>query len=77
MAHYLKTVQPYFERVFDCSKRFEVRWNDRDFEEGDEIYLQEYDVETKLYSGREVRGKITYVLKDYEHIEYGFVVFGF
>lgn len=74
---HLKTINPYFSAVFQGMKNFEVRLNDRDFKVGDEVLLQEYDLETKEYSGREVRAEITYILKDYEAIKPGYVVFGF
>lgn len=74
--HQLKTINPYFSAVFQGVKNFEVRLNDRDFKVGDEVHLQEYDLQTNEYSGREVRAEITYVLKDYEAIKPGYVVFG-
>lgn len=76
-THKLKTVQPYFERCWLQSKRFEVRKNDRDFREGDTVYLQEYDSEKETYSGKELRCTILYVLSDFPAIEKGYVVFSF
>lgn len=57
-SHYLKTVQPFFSEVENGNKTFEVRKNDRDFQVGDEVYLQEYDAETKKYSGKEIRATL-------------------
>jgi hypothetical protein len=76
-THYLKTVQPYFDEIKQGNKRFEFRKNDRDFQVGDEVYLQEYDKETDTFSGKEVRGTITYVLKDWEGLDHDFCVFSF
>lgn len=76
-THELKTVQPYFERCWLQSKTFEVRKNDRDFQNGDTVYLKEYDPETDTYSGREIRCKIIYVLHDFHALEKGYVVFSF
>lgn len=75
--HQLKTINPYFTAVLEGLKNFEVRLNDRDFKVGDEVRLQEYDLQTNEYLGREVRAEITYILKDYEAIKPGYVVFGF
>jgi len=75
-THYLKTVQPYFEMVGNRLKPFEVRKNDRNFEEGDEVYLQEYDPKAKTYSGHQIRCEILYVLKDFPAIKKDYVVFG-
>lgn len=75
--HRLKTVQPYFERCWQNSKTFEVRKNDRDFQKGDTVYLQEYDAENTTYSGKELRCTILYVLHEFPAIEKGYVVFSF
>ena len=77
MNHILKTIQPYFNRVWSGQKTFEVRNNDRDFEVGDTIELKEYDPSTDSYSGRFMVGGITYVLRDYDAIKEGYVVFSF
>lgn len=76
-THRLKTVQPYFERCWQCSKTFDVRKNDRDFQKGDTVYLQEYDAETNTYSGKELRCTILYVLHEFAALEKGYVVFSF
>lgn len=75
--HKIKTIQPYFDRCWQQSKTFEIRKNDRDFQKGDTVYLQEYDFKTDTYSGKELRTTILYVLNDYSAIEKGFVVFSF
>ena len=70
--HNLKIEKPYFDRVHDGSKRFEIRFNDRDFQKGDTIKLQEIE---GGYTGREFHGLITYVTSFRQHE--GWVVFGF
>jgi hypothetical protein len=75
--HKLKTIQPYFNRCWEQEKTFEVRVNDRDFQKGDNVYLQEYDNETNTYSGRELYCTITYVLHEFPAITKGYVVFSF
>ena len=40
--HVLKTINPYFQDVWDGKKDFEVRKNDRNFEVGQIIKLEEY-----------------------------------
>lgn len=44
-VHELKTWPYYFEEVWNGTKTFEVRKNDRDFRVGDTLILQEYDHE--------------------------------
>lgn len=76
-THRLKTVQPFFEKCWQQKKTFEVRKNDRQFQEGDTVILQEYDPETKIFSGKEIQGTILYVLNDFHAVEKGYVVFSF
>ncbi len=50
--HELKTWTKYFDLVADGKKSFEWRKNDRTFQEGDLIYLREWDNEHASYTGR-------------------------
>lgn len=43
MEHFLKIEPQYYCRVADGSKTFEVRNNDRGFQSGDTVTLQEWD----------------------------------
>jgi len=43
MTHLLKILTPYYYAVLRGSKTFEVRFNDRDFKEGDTVILSEFD----------------------------------
>ena len=43
MKHELKIWPQYYCRVFDGSKTFEIRKNDRGFQPGDIVVLREYD----------------------------------
>lgn len=74
MTHNLKINEEYFNAVENRAKNFEIRYNDRNFQVGDRILLQEI-TEDEDYTGREISGVITYITK-YEQKE-GFVVFGF
>ncbi len=74
-AHELKTHVAFFERMADGSKTFEIRRNDRDFREGDEIILREYDPEVG-YLGRSVRRRITFLMVGYHALRDGFVAMG-
>lgn len=48
MKHNLKIWPPYYCRIADGSKTFEVRENDRGFQPGDTVLLREYDPEDIL-----------------------------
>jgi ASC-1-like (ASCH) protein len=76
MTHALKTTQPHFDNVKAGKKPFELRKNDRNFKEGDEIILQEYDPESKKYSGQEVKGVITLVMTDERFMRKDMAVLG-
>ena len=78
MTHSLKTVNPYFEAVWQGLKTFEVRENDRDYKVGDLLCLKEWDHKGERYTGREATVEITYILDDFrEVIRAGYVVIGF
>lgn len=58
-AHYLKTRSTFFEETLSLNKLFEARKNDRNFQVGDQLYLQE-TVGTDTMTGR-VLGPLTVV----------------
>jgi hypothetical protein len=59
--HSLKTWPPFFEEVVSGDKTFEVRINDRGFDEGDLLKLCEYTPDNG-YTGREIVKKVSYVM---------------
>jgi len=61
-THELKTWPEYFEAIWDERKNFELRKNDRNFEVGDVLLLQEYEPTTEVYSGRVIKVTVTYIL---------------
>lgn len=67
MTHELKTINPYFEDIYSGSKRFELRKNDRDFQVGDKVNLNEYVPEKDKYTGRTVSAEISYILQGYDN----------
>ena len=75
--HKLKTVQPYFDNCWQGKKTFEVRFNDRNFQVDDTVYLMEYDAESKAFSGRKLRTTIVYILENYPALLDKYVVFSF
>lgn len=75
MEHELKTYPKYFENVISGRKKFEVRKNDRNFCVGDMLILKEWD--NIIYSGREVKTEVIYMLDDkFIGIQPGYVVMG-
>ena len=51
----------YFEAVVSGKKKYELRLNDFEIKEGDELILEEWDPETAKYTGRTIDKKVTYV----------------
>lgn len=61
MEHFIKIHTTYFESVLNDTKTFELRKNDRDYEVGDKLILNEIN-ENTLYTGRSLAVVITYIL---------------
>ena len=76
MIHELKTVQPYFDDVISGRKGFEVRKADRPFKVGDLLALNEYNAETKSYTGASCLVYIDYILNAAEYVKSGYVILG-
>ncbi len=63
MKHYKKVWPEYFQKILDGKKTYELRLADWECNEGDILILQEWDPETKEYTGREIEKEVTYVGK--------------
>jgi len=72
MHHDLKCDEHYFAAVKDGRKTFEIRLNDRGFNAGDTVTLNEVR-NTTYHTGRKVEADITYVI-NYQQ-QPGWVVF--
>ncbi|MBP6891478.1 DUF3850 domain-containing protein [Candidatus Shapirobacteria bacterium] len=53
----------YFEKIKSGDKTFELRLADWKCNVGDVLILQEWNPETKSYTGRELSKTVSYVLK--------------
>jgi ASC-1-like (ASCH) protein len=74
MEHNLKIAKEYFEAVDEGLKTFEIRNNDRNFQIDDIVNLEEINQDA-TYTGRKVKGRITYITNYAQ--KYGYVVFSF
>ncbi len=61
-----KTWSREFEAILYGRKKFDTRLDDFEVKEGDILILKEWDTDRKEYTGREIRKKISYVLKTKE-----------
>ena len=62
MLYELKAWPEFFEPVLSGAKTFELRKDDRGFNEGDVLLLREFIVSEQRYTGRECRRMIVYKL---------------
>lgn len=76
-THSLKTWPQYFQKIIDKKKTAELRFNDRNYQIGDLLFLQEYDNEKKEYTGREIYVKITDITEGTNHLFKGNVMLSF
>ena len=60
MQH-LKSWPRFFNPILAGQKKHDIRRNDRRFEVGDIIILEEYDDHTSKYTGRTLKAKITWI----------------
>lgn len=78
--HELKCWPRFYIPVADESKPFEVRRNDRDpqFARGDVLFLREWNLATKSYTGYACLRLVTFVLLDHESegIKKGYAILG-
>jgi len=75
--HKLKTVNPYFNDIWNRIKNFDVRQNDRNFKIGEYLLLREYDPNTlNKYLFRELLCRIFYIFKDSKFLKKGFIIMG-
>lgn len=74
MIHELKTIPTFFNDVLSGEKSFEVRRFDRPFHKGDLLALNEFNPETKSYTGRSCLVYIDYMLNDPEYCKKDYVI---
>jgi hypothetical protein len=58
-----KTWPEYFEAVVSGKKKYDLRLNDFEINEGDVLVLEEWDPKIKKYTGRKIEKKAVYVGK--------------
>ncbi|MEW9124568.1 MAG: DUF3850 domain-containing protein [Thermotaleaceae bacterium] len=75
--HELKTIQPFFDLVWAGMKKFEVRYNDRDYKVGDLLLLKEFDESLQQYGKHEILVEVTFLLNDIRYCKEGFVIMQF
>lgn len=62
-VHELKTWPEYYDAAVAGDKTFEVRADDRGYQQGDRLLLRRYDPGSGRYDGREAAFDVTYLLR--------------
>lgn len=71
--HELKCWPEYFRKILSGHKTFEIRKDDRNFQEGDELLLREWHPIGQGYSGREVVRSVAYIIRGGFGLREGYV----
>jgi len=74
ITHKLKTDPIYFDKMWNGTKKSELRENDRGFRQGDQVLLEEYDREKHKFTGRSIPGSISYVTDYPDALRDGYVM---
>ena len=59
--HKVKSWRHFYEAIYEGKKTHDLRLNDRDYNVGDILVLQEYDNIKGEYTGSQLKAEITYM----------------
>ena len=59
--HSLKCWPAFFQAIIDGTKTFEIRLNDRGYQDGDVLELSEYDHIRGEFTGRQIKKRVTFI----------------
>ena len=74
--HKLKIKSEYFSAVINKTKTAEIRYNDRNYQVGDILILNEID-ENGVFTGNNCAVIVTHVLDDNQYLQTGYVMLSF
>lgn len=75
---YLKVGESYYKDIESGKKRFSIRYNDRDYKEGDEyILVFVFTDGIEILSYPHIHIRITYVLNSFKGLKDGYIAFGY
>lgn len=74
MKHELKIHPEHYKNVMFGSKKVEVRFNDRNFQENDLLILNEFDPKTEKYTGGQIKRKVDYIIRDVAGLHPDYVI---
>lgn len=76
MTHELKCWPEYFMALWERRKTFEIRKNDRAFQVGDTLHIQEWEPATQVYTGAWCDRTVLYVTAFPDGLRDGYVCIG-
>lgn len=71
MRHTLKSWPPYFEATLRGDKTFDVRFDDRNYQVGDEVELVEWEPRGDRATSRRCVRRVVYVLREEDAVRFG------
>ena len=74
--HKLKIKSEHFSAVINKTKTAEIRYNDRNYQVGDHLILNEID-ENGVFTGKNCEVIVTHVLDDNQYLQNGYVMLSF
>lgn len=75
-THRLKIKSEHFSAVINKTKTAEIRYNDRNYQVGDTLILNEID-ENGNFTGKNCAVIVTHVLDDNQYLQNGYVMLSF
>lgn len=61
MIHKIKCNSVCFQATLDKDKTFEIRSNDRHYQKGDSVIMEEFQIDGHKYTGRQLQFEIGFV----------------
>lgn len=77
MRHRLKLLQEWFWAVHRGEKTAELRFDDRGYQVGDILELQEWNPHTGQFVGDPIEVQVSHVLRDFEGLAPGWAMLSF
>ena len=74
MKHELKIHPKYYRAVLLGLKKVEIRLNDRNYQEGDLLILNEFDPKTEKYTSFQVKRKVDFIIRDVAGLDPDYVI---
>ncbi len=74
MEHELKIHPKHYRMVLLGLKKVEIRLNDRNYQEGDLLILNEFDPKTQRYTSFQIKRKVDFIINDVAGLDPNYVI---